>query len=41
MTYAVYLSVLLALWSIARQYPAKRKPSPLPLGGWDLAAERE
>jgi hypothetical protein len=44
MTYAVYMSALLALWSIARQYPARRKPldaGPPSLGGWDLAAERE
>ena len=37
---AVYFSTVLALWSIARLYPDKRKPliaGPPKLGGWDLA----
>ena len=42
--YAVYLSAILTLWSVARQYSAKDKApnaGPPSLGGWDLAAERE
>jgi hypothetical protein len=44
-SYAVYLSALLALWSIARLYD---RPAPLPVapgaesperGGWDLVSE--
>jgi len=41
---AVYLSALLTLWSIARQYDrhaGRIVPAPPSLGGWDLAAERE
>jgi hypothetical protein len=40
--YAVYISALLTLWSVARQYPVSRilvlrDPGQPALGGWDLA----